>query len=79
MTLSDENVARMLEDFVTVIIDVSEDKTAREACKIQGIPWILIYSPEGEELVRKRGYQGPEEFMAWAKPFAMIVGPGEGS
>jgi thioredoxin-like negative regulator of GroEL len=65
-TYADPAVARRAADFVAVKVNVEGSRRELEVCGKYGVgarlPVILFLSPEGHQLVRIDGYQGPGQF-----------------
>ena len=64
-TYSDPFVARRAQDFVAVKVDTEGSRREVEVAMkydVTSLPTILFLSPEGRQLMRVNGYQGPGQF-----------------
>ncbi len=60
-TFSDEEIARLSNRFVCIMVDGTEHPERCEAMNIKGFPTILFLSPQGTELQRLAGKQNPDQ------------------
>ena len=64
-TLSDSNVQRALERFVSVRLNAEKDgREAAERFRVDGYPTILFLDARGDEVGRIPGYMEPGPFLA---------------
>lgn len=67
--LSNKNVKKaLLDNYVTLFVNIDEDQKTKSLFKIRSVPTYLIYSADEEILQKHSGYQDVNAFLDWLKP-----------
>ena len=76
-TFTDAEVVELSKQFVCVEVDVREEKNLRVAdeYRIDTIPRIYIFTPDGRIIDRRTGYLPAAEFAAWLKGVGTTAAP----
>ncbi len=68
-TYSVPTVAGRVSDFVRLKLDFTKEtpwvKEMKQKYKITGMPTVIVYDPQGEEVGRFTGFKAPEQFLAF--------------
>jgi len=74
-TWPDGNVKQVVSDFVLLKFDFTKQNDATKALmvkyKIQGLPTVLLLTPDGVEKNRFAGFKAPNETIQWVKETKM--------
>lgn len=67
VTFNDPKVSRVLEDFVIIQLDMTEnseeDEKTMERYEVTGLPAVIVFDAAGEEVGRINEFKKPDEFL----------------
>jgi thiol:disulfide interchange protein DsbD len=67
VTFNHPKVSRVLEGFVIIQLDMTEDteedEKVKEQYKVTGLPAVIVFNAAGEEVGRINEFKKPDEFL----------------